>query len=932
MPEARVRGPSGRENEVGRPRRLGSTSMVGVTVEKGPGPPDLFRDDDPHQGMREGEAGQRPSQLRPLKARGRQAVRPAREQGGVAPFRKPRCEPLGELRGGPDGAVLVEGDDPRPGRRRPQQPLPFPAHALRNVSALARRRPSIRDGHFAEREPAGRGEAFRVIPEGGVHPCRHPGSDRGEHDLHPPVPHRLAGRRRDLLLLTATPVNNSLWDLYHLLRYFLRQDAHFADRGILSIRQRFERAMHEDPSSLGPDLLYPIIDATTVKRTRQFVKKHYGGDTIPGPDGAPRPIVFPRPKAIAVRYGLDDLLPGFFDRLERALDPDAGPDADETLSFARYAPNDRLRERGDEDETGRGRALAALLRSGLLKRFESSAFAFRRTVEKMAAEHTTFLRALDAGRVVTTAFMREISADDDEDTFDAILAGTEHSVDAALYDAAGLRAAVARDRAILLALAGAVAEITPGRDPKLRALADALAKIAGQAERDAVDAGDEAQKRKVLVFSYFADTVEWIRRYLGQAFEARPELAVWRGRMAAVGGADAIDGVSRHAAALGFAPVTMEAPEGRNADLYDLLISTDVLAEGANLQQCRHVVNFDVPWNPMRLVQRHGRIDRIGSPHDRVFMRTIFPADRLDRLLDLERRILEKLARAAASVGVAAPIPGAARGGQVFTETRREIERLLAEDASLYECGGAGGAAQTGEEYRQTLRKALAQDRERILSMPWKAGSGMVRGARRGIFFCAVVGRESSCERTFLRFVAGGADWRPAAGGGAIERELGACLRLIECEPETPAWFPEALAEAVYDFWDAARADILCDWTRETDPANLQPAVRALNRRVAAHIRAHPPSGMEGRAVERALDILESPWPRREEVMLRGWYAEPAPTRAAHSAVLVGRVLETGLEPARPPRPLPPIEPGDIELLCWMGVEAEAASAASPVS
>ena len=81
-----------------------------------------------------------------------------------------------------------------------------------------------------------------------------------------------------------------------------------------------------------------------------------------------------------------------------------------------------------------------------------------------------------------------------------------------------------------------------------------------------------------------------------------------------------------------------------------------------------------MPWNPMRLVQRHGRIDRIGSPHSRVFMRTIFPVDRLDRLLNLEQRILDKLAMAAASVGVAAPIEGAAHGRQVFTETRDEIE------------------------------------------------------------------------------------------------------------------------------------------------------------------------------------------------------------------------------------------------------------------
>ena len=107
-----------------------------------------------------------------------------------------------------------------------------------------------------------------------------------------------------------------------------------------------------------------------------------------------------------------------------------------------------------------------------------------------------------------------------------------------------------------------------------------------------------------------------------------------------------------------------------------------LLAEGVNLQQCRNIINYDMPWNPMRLVQRHGRIDRIGSPHLRVFMRTIFPADQLDRLLKLEQRILNKLAMAAASVGVVAPIEGAAHGTQVFTETRGEIEKLLKEDAS----------------------------------------------------------------------------------------------------------------------------------------------------------------------------------------------------------------------------------------------------------
>ena len=334
------------------------------------------------------------------------------------------------------------------------------------------------------------------------------------------------------------------------------------------------------------------------------------------------------------------MLPGFFDRLETALDPD---DA-EALVFARYTPDAYLRGSGDEEENARARGTVGLLRSGLLKRFESSAFAFRRTTEKMVGEHDVFLEALDEGHVATTAFMQELSGDDD-DAFDTLLTTSTNLKDASLYDIDALRAAVVRDRDILSALAADAASITPDRDPKLTALAAELAGIAEQAVHEATDAGDEAQKRKVLVFSFFADSVRWVRDFLETEVHRRTELSAYAHRMGAVSGQDDLSEVSRHEAVQGFAPLSMEAPAGQDADRYDLLISTDVLAEGVNLQQCRHIVNFDMPWNPMRLVQRHGRIDRIGSPHNRVFLRTIFPVDRLDRLLNLEQRILAKIGR-----------------------------------------------------------------------------------------------------------------------------------------------------------------------------------------------------------------------------------------------------------------------------------------------
>jgi hypothetical protein len=321
----------------------------------------------------------------------------------------------------------------------------------------------------------------------------------------------------------------------------------------------------------------------------------------------------------------------------------------------------------------------------------------------------------------------------------------------------------------------------------------------------------------------------------------------------------------------------------------------------------------------MRLVQRHGRIDRIGSSHDRVFLRTIFPDDRLDAMLDLESRILDKLAQAAASIGVGTPpIEGSRGSGHVFADTREEIEKLWKEDATLYEQGGTAAAAQTGEEYRQELRKALERDRERIVSLPWKAGTGMRRGKERGVMFCAKVD-----ERTYLRFVPGDVDWQPIGAAGRLISELGTCLRMVECTEETPGFVPEALEVTVYNFWDVARADIFRSWEKETDPASTQPRVRPINRKVAAFLREHTPPDSDETEVRRTLDILESPWPRREEVTLRDLFLDENVTSPMKAQRVMEFVLKTGLESFVAPPPLPPIEEDDILLVSWLAIEAD---------
>ena len=543
-------------------------------------------------------------------------------------------------------------------------------------------------------------------------------------------------------------------------------------------------------------MLWPVISATTIKRTRQFVKTHYQNERIKLPDGRMVPLTFPDPKPSTITYHLDGVLPGFIDELEEALMPAVGKPK---LKLARYQPDKYL----PQSPAGEGTVIG-LLRSSLLKRFESSVHAFGRTVAKMVREHEVFLKGLADGVVYEGRLLREVSAADDEDADDLLDELAEKhgpGRSAADFDAKTLTADVEGDLALLRDFHAKAVAVPSDYDPKLGALVDELADIAAEADRDGIDAEDRRRNRKVLVFSYFSHTVDWVVAYLRGAMETDPRLAAYRGRLAAVTGGESEAGMNREAAVAGFAPETSGRRGG--PDLFDLLVTTDVLAEGLNLQMCRNVVNYDLPWNPMRLVQRHGRIDRIGSPHKRVYLRTFFPDHGLNRLLELEHRVKAKLAQAAASVGVeASPIADVESADRAFTETRTEIEKLLAGDASLYETGGTADATPSSEEYRQVLLKALQQMGDRVRNLPWRSGSGLVKGKRRGHVFTATVG-----DHAFVRFVSFG-----AADTAGVVDNIALCLRTLQCTEATPRVMPDDLRTGAFAAWRVARQAIHADW------------------------------------------------------------------------------------------------------------------------
>lgn len=712
---------------------------------------------------------------------------------------------------------------------------------------------------------------------------------------------------KKLVLLTATPVNNSLWDLYYLLCYFVGHDAVFADAGITSLKERFREAQDRDPHELRPDLLYDVLDRTTVRRTRHFVKSWYPNETIPGSDGEPIPIVFPQPEVRRIDYDLEEAVPGFLDDFALAL---AGEKREEELSLARYWPS-RYRHARDDSEYAQEAALVGLIRSGLLKRFESSVHAFAETSARMAEANDAFLEALDQGYVPSPQAIEEWGEVDSDEAWEQLLEVTG-SEPADAYDVDALRADVRKDRDMLQEFARHTRSVTRDTDPKLAALADGLAETVQQAEREGVDDEDARQRRKVIIFTYYEDTVNWIEEFLHDAVESDHRLESYRGRIASVAGSESRGGISRQAAIYGFAPVSTEAPASRAEDNYDILVATDVLAEGMNLQQCRNLINFDLPWNPMRLVQRHGRIDRIGSPHSRVFVRVFFPAQQLDQLLNLELRVRHKLAQAAATVGISSEvIPESETAERNFAETREQIEALRREEEGLLETAGEKPGAYSAEEYRQELRKGLIEQGDEIRSLPWAVGSGL-EGPSTGHFFCARVGDEVK-----LRFVA-------ADDEDSVERSTLSCLRLITCGRDTERHLPDESRASAYDAWERARHDIFEEWQHATDPANLQPRIRPLFRNVADHLRAHPPTAMDQDELHEVLEAVEAPRGRRQENALREVWnrfhdeEDQVEEPKALSAALVEKVRDLGLQPYKPPEPLDPIEEDEVKLVCWM--------------
>lgn len=458
-----------------------------------------------------------------------------------------------------------------------------------------------------------------------------------------------SGVTTKVLLLSATPVNNDLRDLKAQLDLISadRGDA-FAALGVPNLgtligtsRRRFADWAKSGSRDAGellnklPAALFGLLDGLTIARSRRHIERHYAG-SMAHIGGFPRRAA---PESVFVAVDRQGGFPAFEDvdaaisKLELAL---YSP-----LTFVLPEHRPLYDKGGNFDQTNREKYLIAMMKVGFLKRLESSVGSFRQTMERMVARIDERLGDLDAFE--SSAAIASPALDDvelDEDLEEAFEVGAALKYNLAHVDREMWKAALRRDRERIASLVTEAQQVTPTRDAKLHRLEEI---VRAKASKPTVNRDGEPN-RKVILFTAFADTA----RYL---FDQLTPVARDCGLQAALvtgDGCKATLGRARFQDILvNFAPRAKRRSLMRGADTsaeIDLLIATDCISEGQNLQDADLLVNVDIHWNPVRLIQRFGRIDRIGSRNATVQMVNFWPTEDLNKYLRLKDRVEARMA------------------------------------------------------------------------------------------------------------------------------------------------------------------------------------------------------------------------------------------------------------------------------------------------
>ncbi|MBZ5497780.1 MAG: helicase [Acidobacteriia bacterium] len=457
------------------------------------------------------------------------------------------------------------------------------------------------------------------------------------------------GIKTRVLMLSATPVNNRMADLRNQIAFATEgDDTALLDHGIGSIdsttrlaQKQFNRWLDLDDAErtssrliemLGFDY-FTLLDLLTIARSRKHIEKYYGiSETGRFPD---------RLKPINIKANVDRA--GEF-RSIRDINLEI-----RRLNLAAYAPlryvlphkqaaydkKYSTEIRGGEGffrQVDREESLIHLLRVNVLKRMESAVPSFALTVGRQLHDVEATLARIEAhAEEVEEIEIQDVDIEDP--AFESLLVGRKVKVLLKDVDLIRWKQNLIEDRNRLATLHAAATQVDAARDAKLAA----LRKVIEHKCQNPINPGN----RKVIVFTAFADTAHYLYE----------QLAPWAQSVLGLHSA-LVTGAGHNKTTLPnlrkdfssiittFSPRSKERPEDLAAEgEIDLLIATDCISEGQNLQDCDWLINYDIHWNPVRIIQRFGRIDRIGSLNERIQLVNFWPNMELEEYINLEQRV-----------------------------------------------------------------------------------------------------------------------------------------------------------------------------------------------------------------------------------------------------------------------------------------------------
>ena len=467
-----------------------------------------------------------------------------------------------------------------------------------------------------------------------------------------------AGVKTKVLMLSATPVNNRFYDLRNQLALAYEGNADVMDqrlnttKSIDEIFRQAQRAFNAwselKPEQRTTDALlrtldfdfFEVLDSVTIARSRKHIEKYYDtADIGKFPERlkpkSHRPHLTDLKDAISyneifeqlTKLNLDIYRPSHY-ILPSRMDKYASlwGDGSEKIGF---------------NHMGRELGVRRLMAINLMKRMESSVYSFNLTLRRIKELIGSTIENIDeyestAGKTISLTDISDADEYDldDQNNEDFAAFGKKVQIDLGDMDRISWRAALAADQEVLELLTLLVSDITPEYDNKLQVLLTDLAnKI-----NNPINPGN----KKVIIFTAFADTAmylyENVSEYIWKKFKLHT--AVITG---------SVDG--RTTAKLKKADMntvlTCFSPRSKDRDMFedfpkadiDILIATDCISEGQNLQDCDYLINYDIHWNPVRIIQRFGRIDRIGSRNTYIQLVNFWPDITLDEYINLKSKV-----------------------------------------------------------------------------------------------------------------------------------------------------------------------------------------------------------------------------------------------------------------------------------------------------